>query len=116
MPVLTHARPATRATTYDQLSPFRKSLFDAAIADALDAAEAADATGYNHAMQRAAQAAGLAIPTGGEVTKCACLLCYCTAIFDTSGPGLRVVETTDYGLVLHQCADCTDAHPAPVED
>ncbi|MFC7794572.1 hypothetical protein [Streptomyces cinereoruber] len=121
MSVLTHTRPTAPLAYYEHLTPVQQHGFDTAMEDADDAG---DASTYNTAMYIAGLATiptdilpiGVALTATSEIAKCACLSCYCTAIFDTASPGLIVVETTAYGLVLHQCADCADDHPTPVED
>lgn len=113
MTVVTAARPTTPLAHYNRLAPIQQHGFDNAIAHAHDAR---DADRYNEAMRYAALAAGIALPDGGEIAKCACPTCYCDAIFDTFGPGLIVIETTDYGVQQIQCATCADDHPVTPED
>lgn len=114
MAVMTHARIQTSTATYSALTPTQQATFDTSmeLADST-----VDAAFYNRLMALAADAAGIDIPAGGEIAKCACPHnCGCAAVFDTALPGLTVVETSSYGLPILQCADCTDEHPAPAED
>ena len=114
MSVLTTTRhQAEPLAYYEQLNPLQQQAFDTAIEHANDACTA---DSYNAAMQDAGTAIGVALPDDAEITKCACQDCYCTAIFDTFGPGLIVIETTDYGVQRFQCADCADKHPVTPED
>ena len=114
MSVLTTTRhQAEPLAYYEKLNPLQQQAFDTAIKCANDAA---DADRYNAAMRTAGIAIGVDLPDGAEITKCACQDCYCTAIVDTSGPGLIVIETTDYGVQRFQCADCADDHPVTPED
>lgn len=113
MTVVTAARPTEPLAHYGHLHPFQQNVFDTCMEQADNTRDAGD---YNHAMQLAATAIGIALPDGGEIAKCACQDCHCDAIFDTAGPGLREVETTLYNLPRLQCAACADTHPAPHED
>ncbi|MFC9736137.1 hypothetical protein ACFWG5_34260 [Streptomyces hydrogenans] len=114
MSVLTTTRhQAEPLAYYEKLDPLQQRGFDTAIEHANDACTAAS---YNKAMRAAGIAIGIALPDGAEITQCACQDCYCDAIFDTFGPDLIVIETTDYGVQRFQCADCADKHPVTPED
>ncbi|MFE1230280.1 hypothetical protein [Streptomyces sp. NPDC058745] len=112
MSVMTHARP-TETADHHQLGPHTRAIFDHLMTQADNTV---DATEYRTLMDTAARLVGLDLPTGHDVAKCACPYCPCGRLFDTAAPGLTVVATSEYNLPLLQCADCTDAHPAPIED
>lgn len=113
MTVLTTHRLTTQLADYRKLGPTHQAHFDSFMEKADNTV---DATEYAFLMAAAAYSAGIPLPPGGEIAKCACPHCYCSTIFDTAAPGLCIVETSTYGLPLVQCADCTDDHPAPIED
>ncbi|MGW5003198.1 hypothetical protein ACWEP8_36720 [Streptomyces hydrogenans] len=114
MTVLTTTRhQAEPLAHYRLLTAVQQHGFDTAIQRANDAH---DADRYNAAMHTAGLAIGIALADGAEITQCACQDCYCDAVFDTSGPDLIVIETTDYGVQRFQCAACADDHPATPED
>ena len=108
------AAPATGPLAhYRQLTDLAQHAFDTAITQAHNAC---DADTYNAAMHNAGLAIGVVLAPGAEIAPCACLGCYCDAIFDTATDGLIVIETTDYGVQRFQCADCADGHPVTPED
>ncbi|MFB7592398.1 hypothetical protein [Streptomyces sp. NPDC056169] len=117
MTVLTTTRPTKPLAHYGQLNTTQQHGFDSA----MECADSSNDVGrYDTAMCIAVIALGFHLPfflpDSGEIVRCACPACCCDAIFDTSGPDLRTVDTTDHGLPQYQCADCTDEHPAPHED
>ncbi|MFB7359629.1 hypothetical protein [Streptomyces gardneri] len=114
MTVLTHARITPPLAYYDELLPHQQDVFTTCLEHA---DEAHDADGFNRAMDIAARALGIALPTSGAIVKCACQYCGdCNAIFDTASPGLRRAEPSGpYNLPRYQCTACTDGHPTPHE-
>lgn len=113
MSVISPARNQNVAD-YGDLGPHTQALFDHLTQQADNTV---DSTEYRALMDAAAALVGLDLPHGHDVAKCACPVCYCTALFDTAAPGLTVVDTSgDYNLPRLQCATCTDEHPAPAED
>ncbi|MFF8610831.1 hypothetical protein ACF06X_33535 [Streptomyces sp. NPDC015346] len=113
MSVYSPARPQNQTADYNQLGTHTQALLDHLLAQADNTV---DATEYRTLMEMATHLAGLTLPKGHDIAKCACPKCYCSRIFDTAAPGLTVVETSEYNLPLLQCQDCTDQHPAPIED
>ncbi|RSS35234.1 hypothetical protein, partial [Streptomyces sp. WAC08241] len=113
MSVYSPARNTPALADYNKLGPTHQAHFDSFMEQADNTR---DATTYAFLMAAAALAAGIPLPASGEITKCACPHCYCTAIFDTHTPGLIVVETSTYNLPRLQCTDCADDHPTPVQN
>lgn len=65
---------------------------------------------YLALMLAAAEMAGLRIPYGGHIRKCACS-CYCPVIFNPDDPDAHCIEEGDgYNLGRHQCPGCADSH------
>ncbi|MEU9998058.1 hypothetical protein [Streptomyces sp. NPDC050848] len=114
MSVISPARPQSRTADYNHLGPHTQTLFD----HLMDQADnTVDNVEFRTLMEMATHLAGLDLPKGHDVAKCACPNCPCGRIFDTAAPGLRTVgDPGGYNLPLLQCADCADEHPAPTED
>jgi hypothetical protein len=71
---------------------------------------------FNTLMSAATRAAGLSTPSG-EITKCACPRCYCTALFDPHAPEAHAFgEPTSYNLGRQQCPRCADEHLATEDE
>ncbi|MGW7283893.1 hypothetical protein ACWGH4_00080 [Streptomyces sp. NPDC054847] len=106
--------PATAQTVdHSTLPPWKQALFDQLI-------EQAQAAGtldhFTTLMADATRAAGLPTPSG-EITKCACTHCYCTALFDPHAPDAHAFgEPTSHNLGRQQCPACADDHLATVDD
>ncbi|MFB7867416.1 hypothetical protein [Streptomyces sp. NPDC056069] len=113
MSVISPARPSQTAD-YNLLPPMVQALLDQALTEADDTTDNHE---FRTLMEMATRLAGLDLPKGHDIAKCACPDCYCGAIFDTAAPGLRQVDNSgEYNLPLLQCADCADAHPVHHED
>ncbi len=118
MAVMTHASARLEAD-YRHLTPAARAVIDNAL-------EAADAAGtyddYATAMKDIALAAGIQLPTSGDIAVCSCLNddagCGCGAIFDTHQQGVVVTATADPGFNLSrlQCPTCGHDHGRPITD
>jgi hypothetical protein len=65
---------------------------------------------YLALMLAAASIAGLRIPYGGHIRKCACS-CICAVIFNPDHPDAHVIERAKgYNLGRVQCPRCADEH------
>ncbi|WND24163.1 hypothetical protein [Streptomyces violaceus] len=116
---MTHARNQATTADYTKLSPTAQAVIDKAMDDADNADTTKD---YRDAMEYVAIAAGIPLPTSGDLAVCSCLNdaggCGCGAIFDTALHGLVVTATNDPNCNLSrlQCADCGHDHPRPIAD
>ncbi|MEU6979668.1 hypothetical protein [Streptomyces sp. NPDC046371] len=114
MSVISPARPTSQTADYAKLGPLTQALLDQALTEADNTVDNRE---FRTLMEIATRLAGLDLPKGHDVAKCACPYCVCGVIFDTAAPGLREVEHPgEYNLPLLQCARCADEHPAFHED
>lgn len=106
MAVMTHAHARTEAD-YTALDDTQQTKFD----HLMDLADGTTDPGeYRAFMLGAAYIAGLGIPYGGEIRKCACS-CWCGVIFDANNADAHVIEESDgYNLGRVQCPACADRH------
>jgi len=107
MAVMTHARTHADTADYTALTRTQQDKFDHVMELADDTADNGE---YVALMLAAAAIAGLDIPYGGEIRKCACS-CYCGTVFDPATPGAHVIEHGQgFNLGRHQCPTCADRH------
>lgn len=107
MAVVLHAQNRATQADYTHLTPDDQDLFDQVMERADDNPHNGE---YLALMLAAAQLAGLRIPYGGHIRKCACS-CVCPAIFDPDDPDAHCIEASDgYNLGRHQCPRCADQH------
>lgn len=106
MAVMTHASARPEAD-YRALTPADQERFD----DVMELADDnRDDREYLALMLAAAAIAGLRIPYGGHIRKCACS-CWCPVIFDPEHPDAHVIEESGgFNLGRHQCPACADDH------
>lgn len=106
MAVMTHALNQAEAN-YNHLARADQERFDHVMELADDNRDNGE---YLALMLAAASIAGLRIPYGGHIRKCACS-CTCPVIFDPEHPDAHVIEHEDgYNLGRHQCPTCADDH------
>ncbi|MGW2725536.1 hypothetical protein [Streptomyces sp. NPDC001492] len=106
MAVMTHAQKSPTAD-YNALDQDTQERFDRVMELADDQPPNGE---YLALMLAAASIAGLCIPYGGHIRKCACS-CYCPVIFDPNDPDAHVIEPGEgYNLGRHQCPLCADRH------
>lgn len=106
MAVMTHA-PNQAEANYKQLAPADQDRFDHVMELADDNRDNGE---YLALMLAAATIAGLRIPYGGHIRKCACS-CWCPVIFNPDADGAHCIEHSDgYNLGRHQCPTCADRH------
>lgn len=106
MAVMTHA-PNQATADYTRLTLGQQNQFDELMERADDNPHNGE---YLALMLAAAYLAGLDIPYGGHIRKCACS-CTCPVIFDPNSPDAHEIEHTDgYNLGRHQCPACADHH------
>ena len=119
MAVMTHARNQATTADYTQLSKTAQAVIDKAMQDADNADTGQD---YTDAMEYLAIAAGIPLPTSGDLAVCSCLNddhgCGCGAIFDSHQNGVVVTATNDPNRNLSrlQCPGCGHDHPRPITD
>ena len=107
MAVMTHAQNRTGTADYTALTDTAQDLFDEVMERADDNPHNGE---YLALMLAAAQIAGLRIPYGGHIRKCACS-CYCPVIFNPDTTDAHCIEASDsYNLGRHQCPRCADEH------
>ena len=107
MAVMTHAHNQATTANYTALTLNDQDLFDQVMERADDNPHNGE---YLALMLAAAQIAGLSIPYGGHIRKCACS-CYCGVIFNPDAPDAHCIEEGDgYNLGRHQCPLCADRH------
>lgn len=106
MAVMTHAFTQPVEADYNQLSLDDQDQFDQAMERADDNPHNGE---YLALMLAAASIAGLRIPYGGHIRKCACS-CVCSVIFNPDGPDAHCIESDGYNLGRHQCPTCADLH------
>lgn len=106
MAVMTHA-PNQAEANYNHLDLDTQERFDHVMELADDNRDNGE---YLALMLAAATLAGLRIPYGGHIRKCACS-CWCPAIFDPEHPDAHEIEASPgYNLGRHQCPRCADDH------
>lgn len=106
MAVMTHAFARSEAD-YNHLHPADQQRFDHVMELADDNRDNGE---YLALMLAAASIAGLRIPYGGHIRKCACS-CTCPVIFDPEHPDAHCIEDEPgYNLGRHQCPACADDH------
>lgn len=106
MALLTHASTRPEAD-YNALTRADQDRFDELMERADNTADNGE---YLALMVAAAAIAGLHIPYGTEVRKCACS-CWCPVIFDPADPDAHVIEQSGgYNLGRVQCPTCADRH------
>ena len=109
-----HTQNPGHTADYTRLTPAQQTHLDQLLEQA-DTTIHADT--YNTLMASAAHLTGVTLTPGADLARCACPDCWdCPVIFDTALPGIRPVgENDDYNLPQLQCPDCSDRHPAVVE-
>jgi hypothetical protein len=104
--LMTHALNQAEAN-YNSLDPVDQQRFDHVMELADDNRDNGE---YLALMLAAASIAGLRIPYGGHIRKCACS-CYCPVIFDPEHPEAHVIaDEAGFNLGRHQCPTCADRH------
>lgn len=107
MAVMTHARTQATEADYNQLTGEDQERFDQVMARADGNRDNGE---YLALMLAAASIAGLRIPYGGHIRRCACS-CWCPVIFNPEHPDAHLIEEDgDYNLGRHQCPTCADEH------
>jgi hypothetical protein len=103
---MTHASARLEAD-YSALSSTDQNRFDDVMERADDNRDNGE---YLALMLAAATIAGLHIPYGGHIRKCACS-CWCPVIFDPEDPDAHCIEeSAAFNLGRHQCPTCADQH------
>ncbi|MFM9373321.1 hypothetical protein [Streptomyces sp. Da 82-17] len=107
MAVMTHAQIHSGTADYNAMDEAAQDRFD----DVMERADTAGpGDGFPALMLAAAAIAGLHIPYGAEIRRCACS-CYCGVIFNPADPDAHVIEQSDgYNLGRIQCPTCADHH------
>ncbi|MFF7190568.1 hypothetical protein ACFZAR_36360 [Streptomyces sp. NPDC008222] len=106
MAVMTPARTRLEAD-YRALTADDQERFDEVMERADDNRDNGE---YLALMLAAASIAGLRIPYGAHIRRCACS-CWCPVIFDPATPGAHVIEhEAGFNLGRHQCPRCSDHH------
>lgn len=107
MALMTHAHNQATTADYKAMDLDTQERFDHVMELADDQADNGE---YLALMLAAAYLAGLRIPYGGHIRKCACS-CTCPAIFNPDDPDAHCIEQSDnFNLGRHQCPRCADHH------
>ncbi|MFJ4473306.1 hypothetical protein ACIP2X_38230 [Streptomyces sp. NPDC089424] len=106
MALMTHAHTRPEAD-YNALSEDVQDRFDQYMERADHAATNGE---YLALMVLAGITAGLDLPYGDHIRKCACR-CWCPVIFNPDHADAHCIESGDgYNLGRHQCPTCADRH------
>ena len=106
MAVMTPAYARPQTANYGDLTTADQERFDHVMELADDNRDNGE---YLALMLAAASIAGLRIPYGGHIRKCACS-CYCGVIFNPDDPDAHCIESDGFNLGRHQCPGCADDH------
>jgi hypothetical protein len=104
--VMTHAPTQPREIHLHRLPRTTQAAFDDLMDRADQAAEHRELTAYAVLHHQAIQLIGIRPPASGELARCTCTACYCTAVFDADKARCYM----DGPIEFVQCETCFDRH------
>ncbi|THA22732.1 hypothetical protein E6R18_32825 [Streptomyces sp. A1277] len=104
--VMTHTQNQPGEVHLDALPHTIQDAFDALMDQADQAADHRDLTAYALLHDQATRLIGIRPPASGELARCTCQSCYCTAVFDANKARCYM----DGPIEFVQCETCADEH------
>jgi hypothetical protein len=106
MAVMTHAHPLPTEIHLHHLSPHTADELNQLLDTADNLADRHDLTASALLHAQAIQLIGIRPPVSGELARCTCQGCYCTAVFDADKARCYLDGTVEFV----QCETCADEH------
>jgi hypothetical protein len=104
--VMTHAPTQPREIHLHRLPRTIQAAFDDLMDKADRAADHRDLATYADRHLEAIELIGIRLPADGELARCTCQNCYCTAVFDAA----QAHTYMDGRIEFVQCETCFDRH------